>query len=113
MALLASVVSTAHIKSDAWMQRSIQFVEDSYRPRTVSPVRFRMGTAPTCRESERGRSGSVEKVSPKENHDVVGQHHQAEISALTVITAAANVSALTSLDHRHDRFHLAAFSIDG
>ena len=41
----------------------------------------------------------------------MGEDHEAEIAALTVIGAAANVAALATLDHGHDGFDLGALTI--
>jgi len=50
----------------------------------------------------RGRSGSVENLDEHKNHDVVGEDEQAEVAALTMIGATADVTALA--DPWGDRF---------
>lgn len=39
------------------------------------------------------------------------QDHQAEVAALAVVSAAANVGSLTPLEHRHHGFDLGALAV--
>ena len=62
---------------------------------------------------KRGATGSVENLDDHENHDVVGEGEQAEVAALAVIGAAADMSALATFDHRDHGFDLRAAAVGG
>lgn len=57
-------------------------------------------------------SGSVENRVGDENHEVVGQDHQAEVAALAPVRLATNKGRLSTLEHRDHRFHLGALTIN-
>ena len=47
----------------------------------------------------------------REDHDVVGQHHEHHVAATGMITASLGRGALQSFDHAEGRFHLPALAV--
>lgn len=50
------------------------------------------------------RTGSVEHLSPPENHNIVSQHNQMSFLVAACIGLASNEVALPTFDHAHDGF---------